>query len=199
MERQAEFSDLFRRQRRQQLLMPSNCTVFDDQFAWHERLQPGDHIVVYTDLVYHHGIYLGNRWVIHVVDHCPAIQQCPLKDFVRMAGRRDGTYGIVHHVVSDGVAEELHRKATVEFATFCLNHLSATEFRTYDEFTNNCESFVWFVFSGGTVKCSEEALRISQWILDQLKQKHEEFDPAQMAAMCFSRRLGSSVDGCWMM
>ena len=191
MAKNDEFADLFRRQRRQELLIPSNCTVLPDPFAWYDLLRPGDHIVVYTDLVYHHGIYVGNRTVIHVVGSCPAIQQCTLNDFVAMAEQREGTYGIVHHIVPDDVDEVLYREATVKYATYCLEHLAATEFYTYDALTNNCEHFVWWVLTGGAVKYSAQAQQISSLLRDDLQRKRGEFGKAHMTVLGVSLAASS--------
>ena len=185
MARQAEFIDLFDRQKRRQLLCPSNCSTFKIQYKWVEELKLGDHIVVYTDLVFHHGIYMGHcfermeNFVMHVVaDNNPAIQECTLSNFIDMGGSRDVLYGIVHHqiLLQDGMdakakakAEDDFRKATVDYARYYKTDLAESEFRIYDVVNNNCECFVWYVFTAGAFNFSEEVLKIIKLVHDELR------------------------------
>jgi hypothetical protein len=170
MEQQADLKDLFRRQQRQSLLRPKNCNVFKNVLDWKDALKLGDHIVVYTEQVYHHGIFIGENRVIHVIDETPAINECSLNKFIDMGGYRDTLYGIVNHVIHEGTSEDAFHDATINHAKFCLEHLAATKFRKYDVISNNCECFVWYIITGGAVEgYSEQSKIVSMLILDELK------------------------------
>ena len=152
MEVQLEFKTLLHRQDRIELLLPDYCVVYSNSLEWSNALKPGDHIVVYTDIVFHHGIFIGNNEVIHVINKQPASQLCSLIDFIAMVGKRDELYGIVKHILPDAVTEEAFRHNIVQYAQHCLVHSANSDFLIYDELTNNCEHFVWWVFTGGIVK-----------------------------------------------
>ena len=125
----------------------------------------------------------------------PAIQQCSLAHFVRIVGVRDGLYGVVCHPIPCGVTEEEFRTATVAFATFCIEHLAASEFHTYDIIKNNCECFVWFVFTGGAFKYSPEVFAMIKLVHEELRQNTTNFGPANATVLGMSCFILSKQEG----
>jgi hypothetical protein len=196
MERQAEFTDMFKRQNRYKFLVPSNCDVFSNPINWTLALARGDHFAVFTGDVFHHGIYIGGGRAVHVVvDARPALRECPLADFgdsARGPGSRGGSergFCIVRHPVPSTVTEEDYREATVQFALYCLEHLAQSEFRDYDLIENNCECFVWYVFTGGAGKYSEQAHKTLMLLLSDAKKAPQDgLSPAHIAIVGLSSR-----------
>ena len=145
-----EINKLLNREFREALLRPSDVTFYaplDAVFL----LRKGDHIVVFTGDAYHHGIYLGNNDVAHVVSNAtPALQPTTLAGFVL---NRDHV-GIVHHHFvredenTDGTVVEVpvdtssdvFREETVSIARDLLTHVSSGGilFRHYNLMNGNC-------------------------------------------------------------
>ena len=101
----------------------------------------------------------------------------------------------VHHPIPFGVTEEEFRAATMAFATFCVEHLAASEFHIYDIIKNNCECFVWFVFTGGAFKYSPEVFAMIKLVHEELRQNTTNFGPANATVLGMSCFILSKQEG----
>ena len=154
-----EFNRIFNREFREDLLRPSNVVFYSAIEAGFE-LQKGDHIVVFTGDVYHHGIYLGGTAVAHMVSTTtPALQETTTAKFV---GNQDHIGIIRHHFMREeknendvliqvivDTASDVFRDETVRIARTLLTNAArrGEVFHPYNLITENCECFAWAVIT----------------------------------------------------
>ena len=190
----SQFRDLFRQEKRQELLRPESCKVYSSIRGTH-KLDQGDHIVVFTGDIFHHGIYLGDFLVAHLVsDSTPAIQKCSLEEFIAM-----GCGGLHICIMSHNNLPDEIRKAIVQLSLLCLKNPAYHKFNEYNAIDNNCEHFVTFIITGGNIRHSFQVSTIGQLIMKDLKESKGQFTLAYTAIAIITARgssTQSSNGGC---
>lgn len=206
-----EVNKLFHKKFREELLCPSNVTFYAPIDAG-RILQKGDHIVVFTGDVYHHGIYIGDGYVVHVVSelcsfvifdsrvktsNSSALQKTTISEFV---GNRNHV-GIIYHsymkeeidangemvqVMIDTNSNDF-RNETVTITNDLLQNVSAGGllFRHYHLLSSNCECFAWAVITRNLNATSEQISKVWKLLMKDIRDHHETFTPAHAIVSSF--------------
>jgi hypothetical protein len=173
MNESSQLKDLFRKEKRQELLRPNSCKVYSS-IRGTQDLKQGDHIAVFTGNVFHHGIYLGGYSVAHLVsDSTPAIQKCSLEVFIAMGCDK------IHICLMsyDNLPDKI-RDAITQLSLFCLKNPTYHKFMEYNAIDNNCEHFVTFIITGGNTRHSFQVSTIGKLVDAQLKESKNQFNLA---------------------
>ena len=94
-------------------------------------------------ILFHHGLYIGDRMVIDNNDRQPSIKRIEIRDFFAINNVNHSFY-IIHY----SNQEEEDKKHAIEFAEYAVNLPCNTETKLYNLWNFNCEGFVSLCLTG---------------------------------------------------
>jgi hypothetical protein len=137
-----------------------------------ERITSGDHIVVFTGFVYHHGVYLGNRKVAdNNRGRKQSIQEISLDSFLGTCR----SFGIVSYQLPSDVNEDEYRKQTILIAKYFI-YCKETALQKYNLLSWNCECFALCCVTHGFLCESEQVKRVYNEIVCDPRFRREVVD-----------------------